>query len=87
MKLTKLEQAAVDLLIEHGGAILVTRIADSNQKDCFGDTIPGMRVFKSLEKKDIVYFTEEDSIEMDTGAGMVSFEFTQMICLIERCGE
>lgn len=67
-------RALMRLQVEH--SILVSRIEDKSYSDSFGDTIPGMNIFKKLEKKGYCFQTEEEP--MDDG-----FVFTESIELTE----
>lgn len=59
MELSSSEKIALALM-GRKRSILVTSIPDKNDTDVFGDTIPGIAVFKKLEKKGLIFFTEED---------------------------
>jgi hypothetical protein len=78
MSLSEAEQNALDFLKYKGGACLVTDVEDRNSRDVFGTIVPGMRVFKKLEKKGLVYFTEEDECFPE----MPGFRFTEEIYLV-----
>jgi hypothetical protein len=58
------------------GSPLVTVIPDKNFRDVFGTTVPGLAVYRRLEKLDLLFFTEEEP--MDDG-----FVFTQMLELTD----
>lgn len=57
-------------------SILVTNIDAKNSRDVFGDIVPGMAVFKKLEKKGLLIFTEEDEDEE-------GFAFTEEVYITE----
>lgn len=67
-------RALIRLQAEH--SILVSRIEDKSYTDSFGDTIPGMSIFKKLEKKGYCFQTEEEPMED-------GFVFTESIELTE----
>lgn len=57
-----------------GGCILSSRVSDKTEYDVFGFKVPGMRVFKQLEKKGLIFFTEEEPFDLGDGE---MFDFTQ----------
>ena len=81
MNLSPTEEAALELLKMSGGCFLVSTIPDRNEPGVFGDVTPGIRVYKALEKKGLVYFTEEDPFILDDGT---VFEFTPSVYLVEK---
>lgn len=62
MKLSQSELAAIELLKNEGGNMLTSKIPDKNERSFFG-IVPGMAVYKKLEKKGLVFFTEEEPME------------------------
>mgnify|MGYP000563134143 CR=1 FL=1 len=62
MKLTSTEEIALEIARKDH---LVSHIPSKNQTDPLGDTTPGLRVYKSLEKKGLIYFTKEDPIDIN----------------------
>lgn len=62
LKLSDAERAAICILKKHGGSLLTSNIPDKNQHHIFGIE-PGMAVYKKLEKKGLVFFTEEEPME------------------------
>lgn len=78
-QLSEAEQNAIVLLRERGGEMLTSDIDSKNSRDVFGSIVPGMNVFKKLEKKGLVYFTIEDPILLDDGT---EFTFTNSVCLV-----
>ena len=78
-KLSEAEEAAIELLREHQGEILTTAIESKNSRGAFGSIVPGIAVFKKLEKKGLVFFTIEDPIVLDDGT---EFTFTNSIRLV-----
>lgn len=81
MNLSSTEEAALELLKMSGGCILMSAIPDRNEPGVFGDVTPGMRVYKSLEKKGLIFFTEEDPLILEDGT---VFEFTPMVYLTQE---
>lgn len=81
MNLSDTEEAALEHLKVSGGCILVSAIPDRNERGVFGDITPGMRVYKSLEKKGLIFFTEEDPLILEDGT---VFEFTPMVYLTQE---
>jgi hypothetical protein len=79
MDLTEMEQAALDWLKGKGGSVLVSSVEHKkNTHGVFG-LEPGMTMFKKLEKKGLVMFTEEEPIQLDDGTW---FEFTPSIEIV-----
>lgn len=72
MRFSEAEEAAIKST-HHG--ILVSKIEDRSFTDVFGCVIPGMRVFKGLERKGILIITEEDPVTFEDDMGE-TFEFT-----------
>ena len=79
MKLSEAEQNALDWLRQSGGELLTSRIEDKSERGVFGDTKPGMQIFRKLEKKGLVFFTEEDPIVLEDGS---EFTWTNSACLV-----
>lgn len=79
MNLSEAEQNALDLLRQYGGEMLTSNIEDKNYRDVFGCTVPGIGVFRKLEKKGLVFFTEEDPIVLEDGS---EFTYTNSVCLV-----
>lgn len=77
--LSEAEQNAIDLLRRRGGEMLTSDIDTKNSHDVFGCIVPGMNVFKKLEKKGLVYFTIEDPILLEDGTW---FQYTNSVCLV-----
>ena len=75
MELSSSEKIALALM-GRKRSILVTSIPDKNDTNVFGDTIPGIAVFKKLEKKGLIFFTEED---VDSNG----FAFTEEVYITE----
>lgn len=82
--LSEAEIVALNYLKANGGGVLISDIPDKNEKDHMGFLTPGMRVYKSLEKKGLVIFTEEEPVEMENFYGETfEFTFTPMIQLTD----
>lgn len=81
MKLSASEEAALEILKNSGGCILASKIPDCNERGVFGETEPGIRVYQSLEKKGLIFFTEEEPLDMGDGT---FFDFTPLVYLSEN---
>ncbi len=77
MKLSEAERSALELLKNAGGSFLVTKIPDKTLKDMFGQLDPGMGVYRKLEKKELLFFTEEEPMED-------GFTFTEEVYITEE---
>lgn len=69
--LSEMEIAALGFLVNRGGSVLVTAIPDKTEPGLFGEKMPGMPVFKKLDKRGLVVLTEEEPMED-------GFQFTPM---------
>ena len=74
--LSESEIIALQTIQEHDGSLLVFYIPDNNEKDLWGVVIPGMRVYQKLEKKGLVFITEEEPVVFEDGE---EFEFTPSV--------
>jgi len=84
VKLTANEWEALSNLKKHGGSVLTTSVPDKNEKDSiFGTVEPGTPVYKKLEKKGLVVFTEEDPVDDPTDP-LDGFVFTNEIYITEE---
>jgi len=81
MKLSESEFRALEILQENEGAVLVTQVPEKNDKDLYGWVLPGLNVYKKLDKKGLVIITEEEPIVFDDGE---EFTFTPMIELTDE---
>jgi hypothetical protein len=57
------EKEALQLLLHNGGAICTSKIPDKNEPGIYGGVEPGIGVYRKLEKKGLVFFTEEAPID------------------------
>jgi len=81
IELSEAETAAIDWLRSKGGCLLVSDVEDKNCREIvFGGPIPGKTIFKKLEKKGLVFFTEAEPTVFDDGT---EFTFTAEIYLEE----
>ncbi len=80
MKLSSPEKAAMEQLKRHGGCVSTCLIDDCSVTDILGEIIPGIKTFKKLEKKGLVFFTEEEPLDLDDGE---MFELQSLIYLTE----
>lgn len=69
--LSEAEQAALKHIAQLR-SVLITQISEKNERGHFGEIIPGIRVYRSLDKKGLVIITDEEPDE--TG-----FTWTPMI--------
>lgn len=74
--ISQAELVALQTLDRMGGGLLTSWINETNSKDEFGAIVPGIRVYKKLDKKGFVIITEEE-------IGEDGFEFTPMIDLTD----
>ncbi len=74
--LSENERTALCLLRGSGGGMLTPKIPDRNEHTIFG-VEPGITVYKKLEKKGLLFFTEEQ--QMEDG-----FAFTNEVYLTEK---
>jgi len=81
MKLSTAEQEALELLKRHGGCISSGTVSDRTEPDVFGNIVPGIKIFKSLEKKGLIFFTEEEPIVLEDGT---KIDLTPLIYLEEE---
>lgn len=79
-KLSRNQERALLNLRDNDG-VLISLIPESNEKDEFGDVIPGIGVYKSLDKLGLVLITEEDPVLFD--GEDEEFLFTPSICLTD----
>jgi len=66
MNLSANERTALEILKDKGGSMLTSLIPDKNERAVFRGYFgvePGMAVYKKLEKKGLVFFTEEEPME------------------------
>lgn len=78
--LTKSEIAALKKL-KAEDSFLISQIPEKNSKDWNDDLVAGMSTYKSLIKKDLCFFTEEEPLILDGGE---AFDFTPSVYLTEK---
>ena len=78
MKLSENEEIALELLKAAGGCILSSKVPDKNEPGVFGEITPGLGVYKKLEKKGLIFFTEEEPLVLEDGT---CIDLTPLICL------
>ncbi len=83
MNLSAAERAALTNLVEEGGAMLETNIPERNGRSVFGDAIAGMEVYRKLEKKGLLYFTEEEPMDLP-GEPLDGFMFTPLVYITDE---
>ena len=79
MNLSEAEGNAIAFLKSKGGSMLTSEIPEKNERNVFGGTDAGMAVYKKLEKKGLIFFTEEESFELESG---LLFTWTNEVCLV-----
>lgn len=81
-ELSEAEREAIEWLRSMGGCILTSDVEDKNSIDpVFRNIIPGHTTFRKLEKKGLVYYTEEEETVFDDG---LKFTFTNEIYLVQN---
>jgi hypothetical protein len=84
VKLTANEIEALRNLQQQGGGVLTTSVPDKNDKDpVFGTVEPGIPVYRKLERKGLVFFTEEEPID-DPDGPLDGFVFTNEIYITDE---
>ena len=58
--LSETERDAIAYLENKGGSMLVSYVPDKNERGDFGEIIPGMTVYRKLERRGLVTITEEE---------------------------
>ena len=75
-KLSAAEKAALQLLQEEGGSLIEWRVPETTEKDpVFGTVIPGITVYRTLERMGLVFFTVEESFDL-LGDPLDGFQFS-----------
>ena len=75
-KLSAAEKAALQLLQEEGGSLIEWRVPETIEKDpVFGTVIPGITVYRTLERMGLVFFTVEESFDLP-GDPLDGFQFS-----------
>lgn len=74
--MTDAENNALRFLAYHGGSVLVTQVPEKTERGAFGESVPGLPVYKKLARQDLVLITEEE-INED------GFTYTPMIELTD----
>ena len=77
ISLSKSERAALEFLLKNDG-VLTSTIQDKNEKNHWGDVIPGHSTFRKLEKKGLCFYTEEEPMDA-IGDNVDGFVFTNEI--------
>lgn len=83
-KLSEAEENALEILKLAGGGMLITQIPEKTYRNMFGQPEPGLAIYKKLEKKGLVYFTEEEPcfLDLDPTDALYGFEFTPSVYLV-----
>jgi hypothetical protein len=77
-KLSEAELEAVHNLELRGGSMIVDEIPPKSDRGFFGDPVPGIPIYKKLAKKQIVFFTEEDEVDLGDD---IKFKFADEVYL------
>ena len=81
---TENEHRALELLALAGGSVLESRIPDRNEIDpAFRNVTPGHTVYRKLEKLGLVFYSEEDPLDLP-GDPLDGFTFTREIYITEE---
>lgn len=83
LKLSSSEVAALTTLVEAGGSMLETKIPERNERNPFGDVQPGLGVYRRLCKKGLLYFTEEEPLDLP-GDPIDGFTFTPEVYITDE---
>lgn len=87
VKLTAAEQSAL-LMLKSQSSILVTQISETQSYNVFGEVVPSLRAFRSLEKKGLCFQTVEEPVELKALDGKpFMFTFTESIELTDAGAE
>jgi hypothetical protein len=80
--LSETERNALEFLLNANGlgSVLASEIPDKNEKDVFGNTVAGMRVYIKLEARGFVIITEEDPFELEDGS---EFQYTNEVYITD----
>lgn len=82
--LRPIDVRALELLLEHGGSMLVTRIPDKTERELvFGTAFPGHAVYKRLEKLGLCFYSIEDPFDLP-GDPLDGYSFTPEVYLTEE---
>ena len=63
--------------------MLETEIPDRNSRTVFGDVLPGMHVYRKLDKMGLLFFTEEEPLDLP-GDVLDGFTFTPEVYITEE---
>jgi hypothetical protein len=83
VELSEAERNALEMLVQLGGSVLESHIRDKNERDFFGRVMPGLKVFKRLETRGFVFFTEEEPLDLP-GDPMNGFTFTPEVYITDE---
>jgi len=65
--------------VRESTSILVSHIPDKTYRNEFGDPVPGMAIFKRLEKRGLLFQTEEEPVNLTDDPDEKPFYFTESI--------
>lgn len=83
MDLSEAEIAALRWVRE-SPCTLVSRIPDKTSTNEFGDPVPGMAIFRRLERKGLLFQTEEEPVRFTDAEDEEPFYFTESIELTDE---
>jgi len=84
LKLSESEQVALEFLKFNNG-ITINHIPEKNERGIHGEIIPGLNVYRKLEKKGLVIITQEETLDgLSEDDPLFEFEFTPSIELNEE---
>lgn len=72
-------EIAALLWVREAPSTLVSYIPDKSDVDVHGEPVPGMRVFRRLESKGLLFQTEEDPVKFTDDPEEEPFHFTESI--------
>jgi len=82
-RLSSTEIRALETLIDQGGSVLENRIPEKNFRGALGDVIPGILVYRKLERLGFALFTEEKPLDLP-GDSMDGFIFTAEVYITDE---
>jgi hypothetical protein len=72
-------EIAALIWVREAPSTLISHIPDKSERDVHGDPVPGMRVFKRLESKGLLFQTEEEPFKFTDDPDEEPFLFTESI--------
>jgi hypothetical protein len=81
------EIEAIEWLIGRFGVVKDYEVADKTSRDHLGSLIPGKGLIRKLEKKNIVFFTEEEPFNWGTPEDPNVYTLSPLLCFSEGARE